>query len=151
MRPHLEYAAASWDPYTSKNIAYLERVQRQAARFVTNTYGRDTSVTQLLNTLQWEPLKSRREAHRLTSFYKMQNELLDIDYQKFTEPKSDRGRRGHSNQFVIPTQSTDVYANSFFPRTIKTWNKLQQSTISQPDPFKFKSSLLQDPALNTKN
>jgi hypothetical protein len=46
VRPHLDYASASWDPYTSTNINYLERVQRQAARFVTNTYGRDTSVTQ---------------------------------------------------------------------------------------------------------
>ena len=34
VRPHLEYAAAAWDPYTAKDIQQLERVQRRAARFV---------------------------------------------------------------------------------------------------------------------
>ena len=43
-RPHLDYATAAWDPYTNKLISSIERVQRQAARFVTNTYGIDTSV-----------------------------------------------------------------------------------------------------------
>jgi len=32
--PHLEYAAAAWDPYTAKDIQKLERVQYRAARFV---------------------------------------------------------------------------------------------------------------------
>jgi len=34
VRPHLEYAAAAWDPYTAKDIQQLERVQRCAAHFV---------------------------------------------------------------------------------------------------------------------
>ena len=34
VRPHLEYAAAAWDPYIAKDIQQLERVQRRAARFV---------------------------------------------------------------------------------------------------------------------
>ena len=37
VRPHLDYAVAAWDPYTAKNISSIERVQRQAARFVTST------------------------------------------------------------------------------------------------------------------
>jgi hypothetical protein len=150
VRPHLDYASASWDPYTSKNIASLERVQRQAARFARNTYGEGTSVTQLLDSLKWNPLKSRREAHRLTSLYKMQHGQLDIDINSYIKPKSNRNRRGHNNQFFINAHSTDVYANSFFPRTIKAWNHLQQSTISQPSSNTFKSALHKDPSL-TKN
>ena len=55
VRPHLEYmyAVAEWDPYTDKNISSIERIQRQAARFVTNTYDRESSVSQLLNSLGW--------------------------------------------------------------------------------------------------
>ena len=36
VRPHLEYAAAAWDPYMymAKDIQQLERVQHRAARFV---------------------------------------------------------------------------------------------------------------------
>ena len=35
--------------YKAKNTYAVEKVQRQAARFVTNNYGWDTSVTKLLN------------------------------------------------------------------------------------------------------
>jgi len=37
-RPHLEYAAAAWDPYMAKDIQQLERVQHRAARFVKKNY-----------------------------------------------------------------------------------------------------------------
>ena len=52
VRPHLEYAAASWDPYTKKNIDSIERVQKRAARFVVNTYGKDTSISTILKELR---------------------------------------------------------------------------------------------------
>ena len=35
VRPKLEYASAVWDPYLSKDIAAIERVQRIAARWIT--------------------------------------------------------------------------------------------------------------------
>ena len=146
VRPHLDYAIAAWDPYTKKHITSIERVQRQAARFVTNTYGEDTSVTKLLNQLDWGSLKDRREAHRLTSFYKMLNGKLDVDYKAYTDPKPDRCRRGHPSQFVVPTTNSDVYANSFFPRTIKAWNDLQvqETTILKTSPHVFKSTVLKE-------
>jgi len=34
VRPHLEYAAAAWDPYLVVDCEQLEKVQRRAARFV---------------------------------------------------------------------------------------------------------------------
>jgi len=50
VRPHLEYAAAAWDPYTAKDIQQLERVQRRAARFVKKIIA-IISVTVLLDEL----------------------------------------------------------------------------------------------------
>ena len=64
VRPHLDYATAAWDPHIEKNISSIEKVQRQAARFVTNTYEKESSVIELLNVLNWEPLRNRKEAHR---------------------------------------------------------------------------------------
>ena len=57
-------------------------------RFVTNTYDRESSVTQLLNSLGWNTLQARREAHRLTCFHKMLSNKLDIDYLPHTKPKT---------------------------------------------------------------
>ena len=61
VRPILEYASGAWDPHSLNNIKTLERIQRQAARFCTNNYSREPgSVTQLLQELGWETLKTRR-------------------------------------------------------------------------------------------
>ncbi|KAL8581063.1 hypothetical protein ACOMHN_012714 [Nucella lapillus] len=38
VRSRLEYAATVWDPYYNQNSENLERVQRQAARFITEDY-----------------------------------------------------------------------------------------------------------------
>ena len=38
IRPRLEYASPSWNPYTSRNINKIEAVQRRAARFVLGNY-----------------------------------------------------------------------------------------------------------------
>jgi len=57
VRPHLEYAAAAWDPYLVGDCKQLEKVQRRAARFVKRDYRSTTShfLTWLANPLQpWE-------------------------------------------------------------------------------------------------
>jgi hypothetical protein len=56
VRPHLDYASAAWDPYTSKNTKRLQIVQNRAARFVTNSYERDFSYYKVI-----EIASSRRE------------------------------------------------------------------------------------------
>jgi len=61
----LEYAACSWVPHTKQNIDKLESVQRQAARFVMGDYHLTSSVTEMLNTLQWDSLNHRRNVFRL--------------------------------------------------------------------------------------
>ena len=140
VRPHLDYAIALWDPFTVKNISSIDK-SKASCSFVTNTYGRNTSVTKLLNQLDLSPLQVRREAHHLTCFYKMINNQLDIDYQSHIEAKPDRRRRGHSNQFVIPAANTNVWANSYFPRTLMNWNSFQQSTIDKTSPHSFKAAV----------
>ena len=144
VRPHLDYAVAAWDPYTAKQVSSIERVQRQAARFVTSTYQTEASVTHLLNSLKWNSLQDRREAHRLSCFHKLLHGQLDIhvDAQTYIKPKPDRSRRGHSSQFEIPLTRLDVYKNSFFPRTTRAWNNLESTLVSLTDSAKFKVALL---------
>ena len=62
VRPILEYAQVVWDPYEVGQIDQLESVQRRAARFTMNNYRRTSSVTAMLNNLEWPLLANRREA-----------------------------------------------------------------------------------------
>ena len=38
VRSTLEYGAVIWDPFTQNKIDQIERLQRKAARFITNDY-----------------------------------------------------------------------------------------------------------------
>ena len=45
VRSVLDYASVVWDPHQKKDIDRLEGIQRRAARFVCNDYGKYSSVT----------------------------------------------------------------------------------------------------------
>ena len=49
-------------PHHQKDKAALERIQRKAARFVTGNYDRTTSVTEMLQDLQWDTFEKTRKA-----------------------------------------------------------------------------------------
>ena len=39
----------------------MEKIQKRAARFVTNKHGKEYSITEILNDLGWTPMEERRE------------------------------------------------------------------------------------------
>ena len=53
-------------------------VQRRAARVVYNTYQPLAPVTNMVNSLGWETLETRRLRARLTMLYKIKNNLVAI-------------------------------------------------------------------------
>ena len=79
VRPKLQYVCSAWDRHHQKDKAALERIQRKAARFVTGSYDRTTSVTEMLQDLQWDTLEMMRRHARLSTIYKICHGLLDGD------------------------------------------------------------------------
>ena len=51
VRSSLEYSSAVWDPFRQKDIDKLEKIQRSAAKFVTQNYRQTASVTSLIQNL----------------------------------------------------------------------------------------------------
>ena len=74
----MEYGATVWDPYQKYNSDKVERVQRQAARFVKSRYSRYSSVSDRLDVLGWTPLSQRRQEARLILFYKIMYGLAQV-------------------------------------------------------------------------
>ena len=79
VRPQLEYCAPVWHPWQDKHSYKVERVQRAATRYVLNDYGTTSSVTEMLNTLNWQTLESRRIKSSLILLYKTKSQLVAID------------------------------------------------------------------------
>ena len=90
--PVLNYAAAAWDPYLSRNINSLDQVQTWRARYVCNNYWDRTPgcVTKMIQDLGWQSLQEKKGDHRLTLLYKQKNSLLDIDPEPILKPGDSR-------------------------------------------------------------
>ena len=75
VRPNIEYCASVWSPYTDQGKRKIKMVQHRSARYVTNRYRNMSSVTDMLEELNWESLESRRTNIQLTLLYKIMNSL----------------------------------------------------------------------------
>jgi hypothetical protein len=143
VRPTLEYAAMVWDPTTQTLIQTLENVQRRAARFVINDYTNRTPgcVTSMLTSLEWQTLEQRRRISRLVMMYKIQHQLVDIDRDLHLRPGDSRTRGQH--RFFQERSNYDTLRNSFFQRTVREWNHLQDTTVWASSIEEFRSNLQQ--------
>ena len=85
-------------------------------------------------------LQERRQQASLTSFYKIHNNLVAIDKNRYLSEAGNRSTRSHPFQYHRPNAYTDRLKFSFFPRTIATWNGLTTEDVSAEtvDGFKFK-------------
>ena len=137
----LNYASAAWDPYLTRDIDSLEKVQRRGARYVCNNYWDRTPgcVTGMIHDLGWQSLQERREDHRLTLLYKIQNNLLDIDPEPILK-RGDTRTRGRSRLQQSAGTST-VCNNSFYPRTTCQWNQLPVFVTDASSLEGFKTAL----------
>ena len=69
VRSVLDYGSINWDPYLTRDIEKLERVQRQA----TGDYHsrEEGSVTKMLETLELETFERGRSSCRLVFVFKV--------------------------------------------------------------------------------
>ena len=116
VRPHVEFASVVWDPHTKTQVNRIEKVQRNAARFVKkNNDHSPGTVTNLLAELDWNSLQHRRQTARLTLLYKIHNDLVDIPSDRYLTPVTRQGLRySNSSNYHVPVGRLNIYKNSFF-------------------------------------
>jgi hypothetical protein len=101
VRPLLEYAAPAWDSNIQTNADRLNRIQKQAARFCKNEYGREEgTMMKIFKELNWKPLETRRKIQRTTMVYKIQQGLVAIDLDNHLRYQTRQGTRGHNKKFM---------------------------------------------------
>ena len=129
MRPKLEYSSCVWDPHNKNQINQLEMVQRRAARYTCNQYHNTSSVSDMLQQLQWPTLQLRRIQTRLVVFYKIVHHQLAIYPTELLIPSDSRTRHKHIYYYKQIQTNKDSYKFSFYPRTIIQWNMLPTSAV----------------------
>ena len=114
---------------------------RRAARYVTGDHKRTSSVTAMIEDLKWPTLEERRAQAKVAMMYRIMNDLLDIPKQHLI-PAGHVRTRGHNKKLSIPQTRTKTMLHSFFPDSIRLWNKLPQTAIDSLTLDGFKAEAL---------
>ena len=99
IRPALEYSCSVWHPHKKSNKDKIEKVQRRAARFVSNNFRSKANVSEMLHDLGWQSLDGRRQDQRLVLFYKIISGLASVETEDILTPADSRTRKNHSFKF----------------------------------------------------
>ena len=143
VRPSLEYCSAVWDPYKQLNIKTLEQVNTEAVRFIAHNYTQTPDITSTIKQqINMDFLQTRRQAHRLTLMYKITNNHIDIDKHDYLQDANNLNtRNSHSKKYQTYHTNTNSYKHSYFPSTIRDWNRLPQHIIDSPTIHTFKNNI----------
>ena len=106
-------------------------MQKRAARFVLNNYSyEEGSMSEIMEILQWKPLKERRREDRLILFYKGLIGQAKIPTTDVCQ-NNRKNRNRHNQQFYIPYARTDTLKYSFIPNTVRDWNTLDPAILEK--------------------
>ena len=141
VRPSLEYCSTVWNPHNDTEVRKIEMVQRRAARYVTGRHHNTSSVTSMLQHLQWETLESRRTKAQVAMLYKIINGLVDIRPEDHITRAPTRPRSPNDHQYRKFSTKTTYRQKSFFPRTVDVWNSLPSSIVNAPSFVSLKQGL----------
>ena len=142
VRPKIEYACSIWDPHHQNHIDDIEKVQKRAARFVTNNYTMETGNSKLnLDKLEWPTLEERRLQTKLVTFQKCRLKEIDIptDHLTLKTRRTRLGGDGPTYQRLFSDIDSHIY--SFFPHTLLLWNYLPPEVRTSTDINYFSSQI----------
>ena len=121
----------------------LDAVHVEAARIVTGA-SKLCSIDKLFIELGWEPLQTRRNKHKLVTFYKIMHGLAPNYLLDLLPPIV-----GQTNNYALRNadhiqsfrSKTNLFSDSFFPSTIKAWNSLPNEAKELSSVLAFKNYL----------
>ena len=117
-------------------------IQRKAARFAFSDYSRYSSVSAMLNKLNWRSLEKRRDNLILVMLHKIINCNVDIPHIRILQTAPSNTQSSSSKFLHLPSR-IDSFKHSFFPRAIKLWNHLSDHLVETDHIDTFKSQLWQ--------
>jgi hypothetical protein len=125
VRPHLEFAAPAWAPWTAGDKACLEKVQERALKAVSGLHSQEYQarlVELKMTTLE----ERRREADMLLTYKIMCNSDKKFSEKWFSLAAAGRATRQASGLLnFVPKRGHHEYKRKFFShRVIEPWNRL---------------------------
>ena len=124
VRPLLDYASITWNPYTVGNILRVERVQKRACRLIPSMC--HLHYREQLAELGMLSLRARRIRYQLITIFKMYKKG---ELGNFFVLRNNKKIRGHSATLQIKYAKNNYRRYFFTIAAIDLWNKLPQNSI----------------------
>ena len=142
VRPHLEYASSSWNPWLEQDIKVLEKVQMRALRQIPAL--NHLSYEDKLARLGMTTLRQRRERADLCQVWKIIHKHDDVPESTwFTRANTNslRTTRQNASDYNLsePRVQKEIKRNFFSTRVTKPWNNLPEHVKSANTISAFKS------------
>ena len=142
IRPHLDYADIVYDQPNNLSLCNkIETCQCNAALAITGAI-RGSSKERLYQELGFEYLSSQKWLRKSCTFYKIVRSKFPGYLYKYILPGDRAYLTRNSNNIKQIFCRSEYFANSFFPYTIKEWNKLSLEIRNSESYSIFKKSLL---------
>ena len=123
----LEYASVLCIKILSHS---LETVQNCYARRLLKDFNPTTGTSALISKLKLEPLQDRRTICKATFMYTTMSGLVHLNPYKETLTAGNHLSQGQLKRPLIQQSRTDVQLHSFFPTSIRLWNRLPSQALS---------------------
>jgi len=142
VRPHLEFAAPAWNPWTAGDIECLEKVQRRAIAMVSGLG--DKSYAARLKELGMTTMKERRDELDMAETYKILTGTSNVNWRTWFNKNTaaDGGRETRSaadpHSLRLPPGRLELRRNFFSLRVVERWNRLPPEVKNAPNVKKFK-------------
>ena len=125
--PVVEYASVVWDGCSEQDSQTLQKIQNEATHLVTGLT-RSVSLENLFKECGWTTLSKRRQQHKLSFMYKVNNGIVPSYIQDLIPPLvseiSNYPLRNNRN-ISVPFNRTCISQKSCIPSSIRLWNSLE--------------------------
>ena len=144
VRPHLEFASPAWSPWNEQDKETVEKVQKRAVKMMS---GIDPTLTyeEKCKAIGLETLEVRRNRQDVMQAFKILREIDKLDPSKFYKKQGGRSRTtratASTENLVIPFARLEARKISFFVRTPKMWNELEDRAKNATSLKCFKNAI----------
>ena len=141
VRVHLEYCTPAWNPWLSKDIEILEKVQMRAVKQIQGLQA--TTYNARLQELNLPTLTERRHRSDMIETFKIIRGFNKVDsalwFHHINRTGLSTRNSSDPNSLVISHSRTDIRKNFFSKRVVSKWNELPQNLKNANTVNQFKS------------
>ena len=141
VRPTIEYACPAWNPHQQYLSDKLERIQRNASRWI---LGKDIAYDERLSKLRWMDLKTRRNFLSLIQLFKYIKGFCNVNLDDYVKFSTCRTRSTNSYKIWKPYGRTNILKYSFWHRYIDEWNALPKDIVEAVNEPKYWNEPVQE-------